>query len=75
MSANTIKKDKPWGKDTKLIEVFFETRTATDKIILKFQEWSDFNKMPQKNLEKADRESWEMYCGIIKMIKAFNRRK
>ena len=69
-----------WSKGTMdknnvLVKKFFKTRTATDKIMLKFQEWSDFNKMPQKNLASADEESWEMFCGIIKMIKAFNRRK
>tara|TARA_Y100000310_G_scaffold307517_1_gene349684 strand:+ start:337 stop:555 length:219 start_codon:yes stop_codon:yes gene_type:complete len=62
-------------KNNVLVKKFFKTRTATDKIMLKFQEWSDFNKMPQKNLASADEESWEMFCGIIKMIKAFNRRK
>ena len=61
-------------KDNKLIEVFFKTRTETDKILLKFQEWSDFNKMPQSNLAKADEESWEMFRKIVEMIKKFNKK-
>ena len=62
-------------KDNKLIEAFFKTRTETDRILLKFQEWSDFHKMPQRNLAKAEAESWEMFREIVKMIKKFNRRK
>ena len=62
-------------EDKKQIEVFFKTRTETDKILLKFQKWSDFNKMPQRNLAKADEESWEMFSKIVKMIKKFNKKR
>ena len=72
------KKELKWKKDTKLIEVFFKhikkTRTETDKILLKFQEWSDFNKIPQKDLASAEDESWEMLSKIVKMIKKFNKK-
>ena len=61
-------------KDNKLIEAFFKTRTETDKILLKFQEWSDFNKIPQKDLASAEDESWEMFSKIVKMIKKFNKK-
>ena len=62
-------------EDKKQIEVFFKTRTETDKIMLKFQKWSDFNKMPQRNLAKANEESWEMFSKIVKMIKKFNKKR
>jgi len=42
--------------------------------MLKFQEWSDFKKMPQKDLVVADDESWEMFSKIVKMIKKFNKK-
>ena len=58
-------------EDDKLIENFFKTQTEADKIMLKFQEWDDFKKMPQRNLAKADEESWEMLCKIVKMIKKY----
>ena len=42
--------------------------------MLKFQEWSDFHKIPQKDLAGADDESWEMFSKIVKMIKKFNEK-
>ena len=56
------------------VEDFFKVRTETDKIILKFREWHDFREMPQKDLEVADNESWEMFAEIVKMIKKFNKK-
>ena len=72
-----MKKVDKWNnmdKNVVLLKKFFKVRSETDKIMLKLQEWDDFKKNPKKNLAKADDESWEMWCKIIKMIKAFNRR-
>ena len=68
-------KMKKVDKNVALMKKFFKVRSETDKIMLKLQEWDDFRKKPKKNLAKADDEGWEMWCKIIKMIKAFNRRK
>ena len=63
-----------WDIDDILMEKFFEDRKEMDKIMLKFQEWSDFHKMPQKDLAAADDEGWEMFSKIVKMIKKFNKK-
>ena len=63
-----------WDIDDILMEKFFEDRKEMDKIMLKFQEWSDFHKMPQKDLAAADDEGWEMFIKIVKMIKKFNKK-
>jgi len=63
-----------WNIDDILMEKFFEDRKEMDKIMLKFQEWSDFHKIPQKDLAAADDESWEMFSKIVKMIKKFNKK-
>ena len=63
-----------WDIDDILMEKFFEDRKEMDKIMLKFQEWSDFNKIPQKDLASADDEAWEMFSKIVKMIKKFNKK-
>ena len=63
-----------WDIDHILMENFFKDRQEMDKIMLKFQEWNDFNKMPQKDLAGAGDESWEMFSKIVKMIKKFNKK-
>jgi len=63
-----------WDIDDIMMKIFFKDRKEMDKIMLKFQEWSDFKKMPQKDLVVADDESWEMFSKIVKMIKKFNKK-
>ena len=63
-----------WDIDNILMEKFFEDRKETDKIMLKLQDWSDFHKIPQKDLAGADDEAWEMFSKIVKMIKKFNKK-
>ena len=58
-----------------LLTDFLKTRAETDKIMLKIKEWVDFNKMPQKNLAKADEEVDKKISKIIKMIKKFNKKR